>query len=311
MPPISKVNIEHIIRVSKLITNEKHAGFRVIIGDEDIKKTLYGTKKIHRDAVIMTFKEFRHNTTTHHRYSGRHNYGYNTTDQTETSKNHRKNRHTQVEDSRSKNYRPSSSKSVTFSRSRYIKRSHLHDEVGRTHDRHKDHPQRQAPVDTPCTQNKLNTANKRQLESTTIQKQPSRSVFTNSQPHILSDIHRVPNQSPRRSLQSDVPIQGQQPERPFSCAMGTHTHHLEGPLMSVTLEISHISLPNDAQLQEALLGDNTIENSYPVQIFLPDGTLPRSQQPLNQFPSNVLPLAQQQQRHLPSDTSVENHTAQR
>ena len=39
------VNIEHIIRVSKLLTNEKHAGFRVIIGDEDIKNTLYGTKK--------------------------------------------------------------------------------------------------------------------------------------------------------------------------------------------------------------------------------------------------------------------------
>ena len=39
------VNIEHIIRVSKLLTNEKHAGFRVIIGDKDIKNTLYGTKK--------------------------------------------------------------------------------------------------------------------------------------------------------------------------------------------------------------------------------------------------------------------------
>ena len=32
------VNIEHIIRVSKLLTNEKYVGFHVIIGDEDIKK---------------------------------------------------------------------------------------------------------------------------------------------------------------------------------------------------------------------------------------------------------------------------------
>ena len=305
------VNIEHIIRVSKLLTNEKHAGFRVIIGDEDIKNTLYGTKKIHRDAVIMTFKEFRHNTTTHHKYSGRHNHGHNNTDQAETSKNHRKNRHTQVEDSRSKTYCPSSSKSVTFSRSRYIKRSHLHDEISRTHDRHKDHPQRQAPIDTPATQNKLNTANKRQFESTTIQRQPSRSVFTNSQPHILSDIHRISNQSPRRSIPSDVPIQGQQPERSFSGAMGTHMHHPEGPRMSVTLEESHISLSNNAQLQEALPGDNTAENSYPVQRFLPDATLTRSQQPQDQFPSDVLPLLQQQQSHIPSDTSVQNHPAQR
>ena len=295
-----------------MLTNEKHAGFRVIIGDEDIKNTLYGTKKIHRDAIIMTFKEFRHNTTTHHKYSGRHNHGHNNTDQTETSKNHRKNRHTQVEDSRSKTYRPSSSKSVTFSRSRYIKRSHLHDEISRTHDRHKDHPQRQAPIDTPATQNKLNTANKRQIESTTIQRQPSRSVFTNSQPHILSDIHRISNQSPRRSIPSDVPIQGQQPERSFSGAMGTHMHHPKGPRMSVTLEKSHISLSNNAQLQEALPGDNTAENSYPVQRFLPDATLTRSQQPQDQFPSDVLPLLQQQQQsHLPSDTSVQNHPAQR
>ena len=132
-------------------------------------------------------------------------------------------------------------------------------------------------MDTPCTQNKLNTANKRQLESTTIQKQPSRSVFTNSQPHILSDIHQMPNQSHRRSIPSDVPIQGQQPERSFSGAMGTHMHHPEGPLMSVTLEKSHITLSNIAQLQEALPGDNMVENSYPVQRILPDATLTRSQ----------------------------------
>ena len=121
----------------------------------------------------------------------------------------------------------------------------------------------------------------------------------------------MPNQSPRRSLPSGVPIQGQHPERPLSGAMGTHMHDPEGPLMSVTLEKSHISLPNGAQLQEALPGDIMVENSYPVQRFLPDATLTRSQQPQDQFPSDVLPLAQQHQRHLPSDTSVENHPALR
>ena len=120
----------------------------------------------------------------------------------------------------------------------------------------------------------------------------------------------MPNQSPRRSLPSDVPFQVQQQERPLTGAMGTHVHHPEGPLMSGTLEKSHISLPNDAQLQEALPGNNMVENSYPEQRFLPDATMTRSQQPQDQFPSDVLPLLQQQQRHLPSDTSVENHPAQ-
>ena len=34
-----------ILSYLKLLTNEKHAGFLVIIDDEDIKNTLYSTKK--------------------------------------------------------------------------------------------------------------------------------------------------------------------------------------------------------------------------------------------------------------------------
>ena len=159
----------------------------------------------------MTLKEFRHNTTTHYRYGGRHNHGHNDADKSDRRKNQRNNRHSQVEYSRSKIYRPSSSKSVIYSRSRNIKRSELHDEIGRTHERHEGHSQRQALLDTQCTQNQRKTAKKRQAENTTIQKQPSRSVSTQRQPHILSDIHRMSNQSPRKSLPSDILIQGQQP----------------------------------------------------------------------------------------------------
>ena len=236
------INIKHIIRMSKLLTNEKHAGFRVIIGDEDIKNTLYGRKKIHRDAVTMTFKEFRHNTNTHHRYRGGHNHDHNDTGHTEKFQNHRNNRHTQVEDSRINNYR---SKSVTYSRSRYIKRSQLHDEIGSRHDVYKDHPERQAPVDTSCTQSQHITAKEKPRESTTTQKPLSSYVFTQSKPHILSDMHIImPNQSPQRTLPSDVPIQEQQPKRPSLGSMCTHIQHSEGPLMSVTPERSQTSVDN-------------------------------------------------------------------
>ena len=39
------IHIKYIIRVSKLLTHDKHAGCRVIIGDEDIGNTVYGTKR--------------------------------------------------------------------------------------------------------------------------------------------------------------------------------------------------------------------------------------------------------------------------
>ena len=39
------INIKHIIRVAKLLTNETHTEFRVFIGDEDIKSTLFWHKK--------------------------------------------------------------------------------------------------------------------------------------------------------------------------------------------------------------------------------------------------------------------------
>ena len=78
--------------MSKLLTHEKYAEFRVIIGDEDIKDTLYGTRKIYRDVVIMTFKEFRQNTNTHHKYFNRQSHDINNTGRTEKSENSRKDR---------------------------------------------------------------------------------------------------------------------------------------------------------------------------------------------------------------------------
>ena len=147
--------------MSKLLTIDKHAGFRVIIGDEDIGNTVYGTKKIHRGAVTMTFKEFRCNTDTHHRYRGRHNRDQNDTYQTKKIQDLSNNRHTQVDDSSINN--DYIGKSVTFSRSRYIKRSRPNDKFGRTHNMYKDHLQRQALVDTSCNQRKHITANKKLL----------------------------------------------------------------------------------------------------------------------------------------------------
>ena len=99
------IDIKHIIRVSNLLTHEKYAEFRVIIGDEDIKDTLYGTRKIYRDVVIMTFKEFRQNTNTHPRYCNRQSHDINNTGRTEKSENSRKDRHIEVENSRKKSYR--------------------------------------------------------------------------------------------------------------------------------------------------------------------------------------------------------------
>ena len=90
--------------------------------------------------------------------------------------------------------------------------------------------------------------------------------------------------------------------------MCTHIQHPEGPLMSVTLERSQISSPNNAQLQRTLPG-SMVENSYPIQNFRPDATLTQSQQPQHQLPSDTLPLTQQH-RCPPSHTSVENHPVQ-
>ena len=137
----------------------------IVITRMHIGNPVYGTETIHRDAVTMTFKEFRCNTDTHHRYRGRHNHDQNDTYQTEKIQDLSNSRHTQVGDSSiNNNY---SGKSVTFSRSGYIKRSRPHDKFGRTHNMYKDHLQRQALVDTSCNQSQHITANKKLLESTT------------------------------------------------------------------------------------------------------------------------------------------------
>ena len=287
------INIKHIIRVSKLLTNEKHAGFRVIIGDENIKDTLYGTKKIHRDAVTMTFKEFRHNTNTHHRYRGGHNHDHNDTGHTKKIQNPRNNRHAQVEDSRINNYR---SKSVTYSRSRYIKRSQLHDKTGHRNEIYKDHPQRRAPMDTLCTQSQHTTAKEKPRESTTTQKPLPSSVFTQSKPHILSDMHIImPNRSLQRNLPSDVHIQEQQPKHLPLGSMCTHTHHPERPPMSVTLERSQTSAENHP-VQSFQPGSGVYTQTPQLQGPLSNDTLPLRQRLQGPFPTCAYENSQLMQR---------------
>ena len=303
------INIKHIIRVSKLLTIDKHAGFRVIIGDEDIGNTVYGTKKIHRDAVTMTFKEFRCNTDTHHRYRGRHNRDQNDTYQTKKIQDLSNNRHTQVDDSSiNNNY---IGKSVTFSRSRYIKRSRPNDKFGRTHNMYKDHLQRQAPVDTSCNQRQHITANKKLLESTTTQKPLSSSVSAQSKPHILSDMNGImPNQLPRRTLPSDVLIQEQQPKRPTSGATSTYIQQPEEPLMSVTFERTQTSPPTGAQQQRCSPSHTSVE-THPVKRCLP-GSGVSTQTPQSQGPhANDALLSRRLQGSLPTAVLENSQPMQR
>ena len=168
------IDIKHIIRVSKLLAHEKYAEFRVIIGDEDIKDTLYSTRKIHRDVVIKTFKEFRQNINTHHRYCNGQSHDINNTGRTEKSENQRKDRYIEVEDSRNKSYRSLAKKPVTYSRTRYIKQSQLYDRTDLRHKVYKDHPQKRSSVELPQNQH-LNTTMK-----------PYGSVANTTHGHILN-----------------------------------------------------------------------------------------------------------------------------
>ena len=108
----------------------------------------------------------------------------------------------------------------------------------------------------------------------------------------------MPNQSPQRTLPSDVPIQEQQPKRPPLGSTCTHTQHPEGPLMSVTLEKSQTSVEN-----------------HPVQSFRPGSGVytqtPQLQGPLATFAyensqlmqRNAYPQRPPTQRTVPRDMS--------
>ena len=186
---------------------------RVIIGDKDIKDTLYGTRKIYRDVVIMTFKEFRHNTNTHHKYSDGKSHDINNTGRTEKSENPRRNRHIEVEDSRNKSYHPLGKKNLLLTRELVIS-NYLNCTIEQALDMRYtriilkgDH----LWIDIPCKQNQHLSTNMRPSVSTTNLHSMPHFKFTQSQPHHPSE----------RTVPSDELVQNQQPD---------------GSLMSATLK---------------------------------------------------------------------------
>ena len=304
------IDIKHIIRVSKLLTHEKYAEFRVIIGDEDIKDTLYGTRKIYRDVVIMTFKEFRQNTNTHHRYCNRQSHDINNTGRTEKSENSRKDRFIEVENSHKKSYRSLGKKPVTYySRTRYIKRSQLHDRTDLRHKVYKDHPQNRSSVDIQCTQNQQLSTNMK--PSGSVAKHDSRShfKFTQSQPHQPSE----------RTAPSNEPVQNQQPDgsfisatlkkiqpaqRSFSDAVLAQSKQSQEPIPNGTLEGSQpvqtslLSMTStQSQPSQGPLINAISQGGQPLQRSLPSTEFTHSQQP-KQFPQSTAYL-QSQQPHCP------------
>ena len=53
------IGVTDIIRVSKISRYGEQSEFRLIIGDDCIQQTIYGSKKFHKDAVVIPFKQYR------------------------------------------------------------------------------------------------------------------------------------------------------------------------------------------------------------------------------------------------------------
>ena len=290
---LQDIDIKHIIRVSKILTHEKYAEFRVIIGDEDIKDThLKNSDKIQIHTTDTAIDKV-----THINNSGR----------TEKSENSRKDRHIEVEDSRNKSYRSlGKKKPVTYySRTRYIKRSQLHDRTDLRHKVYKDHPQKRSSVDIPCTQNQhLNTNMK---PSGIVAKHDSRShfKFTQSQPHQPSERtapsnEPVQNQQPDGSLMSATLKRVQPAQRTFSNAVLAQSKQSQNPIPNGILEGSQpvqtslLSMTStQSQPSQGPLINAISQGGQPLKRSLPGTECTHSQQPKQSLQSTAYLSSQQ------------------